>query len=135
MPLRESGFDVAHRVVAEGADQAAAEARQAGQVGHLEARHELGNEAHRVAVVASLGDAVAAEHHDRALDHRDARAGSQADEGIAAEALAALHRFEQVGVGVVGQLEVDRQRRVEVGEGFERHRDAVIALRRKAVEV
>jgi hypothetical protein len=81
-----------------------------------------------------FGDAVAGEHHDRALDHGDARAGSQADEGIAAEALAALHRFEQVGVGLVGQLEVDRQRRVEVGEGFERDGNAVVAFRREAVE-
>ena len=64
--------------------------------------------------------------------HGDARARWQADEGIAAEALAALHRFEQVGIGPVGELEVDRQRRVEVGEGFEVTRDAVVALRRPA---
>jgi hypothetical protein len=56
----------------------------------------------------------------------------QADEGIAAEALAADHRFEQEGVlaGVLalGQLQVQRERRFEVGEGFGDQGNAVVAL-------
>ena len=37
---------------------------------------------------------------------------------VAPEALAALHRFEQVGVGLVGQLQVDGERGVEIGKGL-----------------
>jgi hypothetical protein len=68
-----------------------------------------------------------------AIDH-DAGLGGQADDGVAAEALAALHGFEQVGVGRVGQLQVDRQRRVEIGKRFQRNGDTVVALRGQRVE-
>ena len=52
----------------------------------------------------------------------------QADDRVAAEALAALDRFEQVGVRAVGELQVDRQRRVEVGQHLAHHRDAGVAV-------
>src|SRR5882724_10445314 len=61
--------------------------------------------------------------------HFDARLGRQADEGIAAETLAALHRLEQIGIGLVGQLEVNGKRGIEIREGFEHNRDAVESLR------
>ena len=51
--------------------------------------------------------------------HFEAGLGGQADEGIAAEALAALHRLEQIGPGLVGELEVNGKRGIEVREGFE----------------
>ena len=54
----------------------------------------------------------------------EARFGRQPDERIAPEALAALHRFEQIRPGAVGELEVDRQRGIEVGEGFQDQGDA-----------
>jgi hypothetical protein len=132
--LRQLRLDVAHRVVAEAADEAAAEARQAGARRQPETRHVLADEGERVAVVASLGDAVAGQHHDVAAVGGDARRCRQADEGITAEALAALHGFEQVGVRAVGQLEVDREGRVEVGEGFQGQRNAVVALGGQLVE-
>ena len=72
--LRQLRLDVAHRVVAEVADEAAAEARQAGARRQLEARLILADEGQRVAVVAPLGDAVAGEHHDVAAVGGDARA-------------------------------------------------------------
>jgi hypothetical protein len=66
--------------------------------------------------------------------HLDAGRGGEADDGVAAEALAPLHGFEQVGVGRVGQLQVDGERGVEIRKGFEGNRDAVIALGGQGVE-
>jgi len=57
--------------------------------------------------------------------HLEAGLRGQADEGVAAETLAALHRFQQIGIGLVGQLEINRKRGVEIGKGFEDNRDAV----------
>src|SRR5690606_24209608 len=54
--------------------------------------------------------------------------GRQADDRVAAEALAALDGFEQAGVRAVGELQVDRQRRVEVGEDLAHDRDAGMAF-------
>ncbi len=54
-------------------------------------------------------------------------AAGQADKGIAAEALAANYRFEQIAVRLVGEFEIERQRRVEVGQQLLHQRDAVIA--------
>ncbi len=133
--LAQLGFDVAHGVVTEQADQPAAKPRQSGHVRHLEARIELGDECHRVGIVAPFGDAIAGDRQHRATIHRNAGSRSEPDEGIAAEALAALHGFEQVGVWRVGQLDVDRQRRVEIGKGLERHRDAVVAQTGEAIEL
>ena len=56
----------------------------------------------------------------------------QADDRVAPEALAALDRFEQVGVRAVGELQVDRQRRVEVGQDLAHDRDAGVAGLRRA---
>ena len=49
-------------------------------------------------------------------------------------ALAALDRFEQVGVRPVGQLQVNRQRRVEIGQDGAIDRYAVVAVRPEFVE-
>ena len=56
----------------------------------------------------------------------------QADERVAAEALAADDRFEQERVARVGELEVERQRRVEVGERLERRAGCGCSLARRA---
>jgi hypothetical protein len=57
------------------------------------------------------------------------RARRQADEGVAPEALAAHHDSSRKLCGcAAGQLEVQRQRRFEVGEGLGDERDAVEAL-------
>ena len=58
----------------------------------------------------------------------EAGLGRQADEGVAPEPLAALHRLQQIGPGPVGELEVDGQGRVEIGEGLEDQRDAIEPL-------
>ena len=127
-------LDVAHRVVAEATDQPAGKARQAVARRHLDARHELADKVERVDVVALLDHALAHPQQGRTVVGLDARVGGEPDDRIAAKALAALHRFEQVGVRRVGQFQVDRQRGVEIGEGLDGDRDAVIALRRERVE-
>ena len=126
-------LDVAHRVVAEVAGQAAGEARQAGQRRDLEARQVFLDEVQRIGDFLG-GLAGRRGQRDLLAAHRDARFGRQADEGVASEALAALHRFQQVGKRLVGELEIQRQRRVEVGEGFRSQRDAVVALLGECVE-
>ena len=63
------------------------------------------------------------------------RFGRQADERITPEAFTTHHRFEQEAVAcAAGQFEVQRQRRLQVGKGLGDQRDAVIALRSKALE-
>ena len=130
----QTRLDVTHRVVTEAADQAAGKTRQALVGRHLDALHELGHVIERIAIVATLDQAVAGEQQRAALVHFDTRVGRQADHRIATKALAALHRFEQVGVGLVGQLQVNGQRGVEIGKGLEGNRDTVIALRGKRIE-
>src|SRR5262245_39687407 len=49
----------------------------------------------------------------------DTRLRWQADEGVAAEPLPALHRLQEIGVRLRCELEVDRKRRVEIGEGLQ----------------
>ena len=56
------------------------------------------------------------------------RRAGQADDRITTEAFAAFDRFEQVGVRPVGELQIDRQRRVEVGQDLAHDRDAGVAV-------
>jgi hypothetical protein len=134
-------LDVAHHVVAEVAGQAAAEPRQARTQGHLEAALVGRDEVQRVALGAL--DHLAVGDH---LGHRvgaeaggaQQRAGGQADEAVAAEALAAHHRFQQEAVAAValgvGQLQVQRQGGFEVGERLRYQWDAVVALQGQTLE-
>ena len=50
----------------------------------------------------------------------------QADKGIAAETLAADHRFEQIAERLVGQFEVEGQRGIQIGQQFLHQRNAVV---------
>src|SRR5690606_26715925 len=58
----------------------------------------------------------------------------QADDGVPAPGLPALDRLEKVGVWPVGELEVDRQGRIQVGVHLADQRDAVVALGRQGGE-
>ena len=130
----EPGLDVAHGVVAEVACEPAAEARQARAQGDLEAALVGLDEVERVALVR-LDDAAVGHDLGRPPGGLHAGARGQADEGVAAEALAADDRFQQEALRLpAGELEVQRQRRLEVGEGLEDHRDAVEALAGQALE-
>jgi len=135
--LRQLLLEKPHGVVAEVAGQPAAEARHARPQRDLELGKVLLDEGERVA--ALLGDHRAVGHHLDPVPARladegaDRRARRQADERVAAEALAAYHRLEQEGVRAralcARQLQVKRQRRLEVGKALRDQRDAVIALR------
>jgi len=66
----------------------------------------------------------------------DAQQGTrgQPDDGIAAPLLAALHRFEQVGIRPARELEIDAEGSVEVGEDLAHQGDAVETLGSVVIE-
>lgn len=132
--MRKALFDVADGVVAEIARQATGETRPAGKRRGPEAG-EIGlDEGKRVGGLVLLDDVAVALHRERVLAHADERARRQADDGITAEALAAHHRFQKVGIRRVGELEVERERGVEVGRQLVRERNAVVTLAGELVE-
>ena len=135
--IRQPRLDVAHRVVAEIAGQAAAEARHAGTDGDLVARLESGDEFKRI-TFGALHHFIVFQHFDAVAEAAQQGRGRQADEGIAAEALAADHRFQQEGILAgalgLGQLQIQGQRCFQVGEGFGDQRNAVVALRGQRLE-
>ena len=131
----ELALDVAHRLVAEIAGQAAAEARQPRAKRGLEARLISRDEVQRVAFVGldhlAVGDDLAAQTRGT-----QQRARRQPDEGIAPEALTPHHRFQQEAVASAArELQVQRQRRLQVGEGLGDERNAVVAGRSQALEL
>jgi D-serine deaminase-like pyridoxal phosphate-dependent protein len=101
---RQAGFDIADGVIAEATDQTTAEARQAGGRRGAKALHVLADEVERVGVVFAFGDAIAVENQYLMRIDDDPRRTGQADDRVAAKALAALHRFEQVGVGALASF-------------------------------
>ena len=124
----EALLDIADGVVAEVAGQPAGEARQPRHRRGLEACLEVGDEIQRVGQAVLLDDLAVGFHRQQMGANPEHGARRQADEGVAPEALAAHHRFEQVGIGRVGELEVHRQRRFQVAGEFAHQRDAVVAL-------
>ncbi|MNJ65049.1 hypothetical protein D3C77_610410 [compost metagenome] len=60
--------------------------------------------------------------------HAQHGAAVQTDDGVTPPFLTALHGFEQVGMWLVGQLEVEGKRGIEISQRLERQRDAVIAV-------
>ena len=133
-PARQLRFDIAHDFVAEHAHQSAGAARQVGQRPGTIAIQVGADEFQRVGGLRLLDHLVIADHLHVMVAHHQAGARRQADERIAAEALAAHHRFEQVAVGTVGELQVDGQRRIEIGEGLDHHGNAIETCSGKAVE-
>lgn len=109
---------ITHAVVAEIPHQAAIETRQTSNGWHVVARLEGFDEGQRVLhIVAFDLDAIMGDA-DVMVMHPQDRAARQADDRVTAPLFAALHRFQQIGIGLVGQFQVDRQRRIEVGQGF-----------------
>ncbi|EKY03959.1 hypothetical protein HMPREF9120_02525 [Neisseria sp. oral taxon 020 str. F0370] len=119
-------FEVIDGFVAEIADEAAGEARQAGDFGRVETLVEGFDKFQRVAPVLFDNDAVFIQA-DFAAGGFDVGVRAEADEGVAAEAFAADDGFEQVGVGAVGEFEVDGQRGIQVGQQLLHEGDAVVA--------
>ena len=77
---------------------------------------------------AGFDDLAVFAHVQRVAMHLVHAARRQADDRIAAEAFAAFHRFEQVGMRAVGQLEVHGQRGIEVGEDLAHHGNQGVAV-------
>ena len=124
----------AHRLVAEIASQAAAEARHARAQRHLEATLVGLDEVERVALVG-FDHAAVADHFAVVAGGAQQGARGQADEGIAAETLAAHHRLEKKAQRLAArQLQIKRQRRLQIGEGFADQWNAVVALGGQALE-
>jgi hypothetical protein len=132
---RQTRLDVADALEAEIADQPAAEAGQALDARHAVAAAQALDLGQRIGEPAPLDDFVVLADLELVAAQRVHAPARQADDRIAAPVLAALDRLEQVGVGAVGQLQVHRQRRVEVGQHLARHRNAVVALGGEAFEV
>ncbi|MNO89366.1 hypothetical protein D3C76_808450 [compost metagenome] len=118
---------IAHAVITEVADQAAIETWQARDIGDLVTVLERLDEGQRVVDVMALYlDAILQDAHLITM-HAHHGARRQADHRVTAPFLPALYRLEQIGVGLISQFQVDRQRRVEVGQGFTGQGDAVVA--------
>ena len=66
--------------------------------------------------------------------HFETRFRGQANERVTPEAFTTNHGFEQIGIGLVGELEINRQRGVEIGEGLKQQGNAVVAGLRQPVE-
>ena len=129
----EPRLDVAHGVVAEHPGKAAAEARQSRRRRRAITAQERGDERERIAFVA-LDDRSVVFYFDRRAARADALSCRQTDERVTAEALAADDGLEEERVRLVGELHVQRQRRVEVRERLEDERNAVMALRGEGAE-
>ena len=135
--VRELLLDVAHRVITEVAGETAAETRQARTRRDFEALLILLDERERIAFIR-LDDVAVRDDLRLAVLHAHGRAGRQPDERVAPEALAAHDGFQQERVRAVAlglrELEVERERRFEVGEGFGDERNAVVAFVRQRLE-
>ncbi|MNI27684.1 hypothetical protein D3C73_814320 [compost metagenome] len=125
--LAQTLLHVTHAVITEVAHQAAVETRQAGDGWHVVAGLEGFDEGQRVFHVVAFGLDAVDGHADVMVVNPQHGAARQADDRVTAPLLAALYGLQQVGIGFVSQFQVDRQRRVEVGQGFAGKRDAVVA--------
>ncbi|MNJ30402.1 hypothetical protein D3C77_250000 [compost metagenome] len=132
--LAQTLLHITHAVIAEVAHQATVEPWQTGDGRHLVALFEGLNKGQRVFYIVALDlNAVVTDPHLMVI-HTQHGAARQANNRIAPPLLAALHRLEQVGIGLVGQFQVDRQRRVEVSQGLAGQGNAVVAFSGQAQE-
>ena len=125
--LAQTFFHVPHTVITEVAHQPAVETRQPGNGRHVVTGLEGFDKRQRIFGLAGLDLDTVVGHTHLMVVHAQYRAARQTDDRITPPLLAALHRLQQIGVGLVGQFQVDGQRRVKVGKGFAGKRDTVIA--------
>ena len=125
--IRLGGFQArleqAHAFVAEVADEAAGETRQRVVRRHPDGRRVATQPGDRIGCFQLLRHCAIDGHGDRVALDPDHLAGAEADERVAAPLRPAVHRFEQVGVWAVGQLQEGADRRIEVAGEFARQRD------------
>ena len=114
----ERFFDMANRLVAEVAGEAAAEAQRRRHGSDAVAREPgARTRTRRPRRFPRQTSAPRASRSSRRTVRPRASmrsAHGKADEGVAPEALAADHRLEQIGVRRIRELEVDRERRVQI---------------------
>ena len=127
-------FDIANRVIAKITGQTAAKTREACGHMHLETRLVICKKIQRIALPAFDHVAIAQHIHIETMDAQHITRG-QADEGIASEAFTTDHGLKQKTVWLIRQLEVDRQRRIKIGESFQRDRNAVVTSGGQALEL
>jgi len=133
--LGQARLDQAHGVVAEVAVKAATKTRQALGHGDLEALLVGGDEIERIAL-EGFNHLAIGDDFNLMVGGAHQGAGGQADKGVAPETLAAHDGFKQKAQGLaLGELEVERQRGVEVSQGLGHQGDAVMALGRQSEEV
>ena len=130
---RKTWLDPSHRVIAQVADEASTEVRQARDGRCLEPSEITTSEVERVLLVL-LDDEAIPQHRDAVTRGPQRRPRYQANVGIASKALAADHGLEKEGARPVGQLEIRRKRGVEIGDGLERQRNPVESLAAQALE-
>jgi len=118
---------ITHAVITEIAHQATVEARQTGNGRHVVTGLEFFNERQRILRFAGFNLDTVMGHADLVIMHPQHRAAWQANDRITPPLFAALHRLQQIGVGLIGQLQVDRQRCVEISQGFACKGDTVVA--------
>ena len=132
--MREFFFDIAHGVVAKVTDQPAAKTRQLRCIfdgRDFETREIFFDVIQRVGNRALFCNCAACKFRALIAADFDARFRSESNKRIPSETLAADHGFEQVGIRLVGELEVDRQRRVEIGKRLQHEGDAVVTRLRE----
>ncbi len=132
---RELALDPCDRLEAEVADEAAGECRQPGNLRHLVRLADALDLGERIVELAQLDDFAELFDRQRAATQRVDAPAWQADDRMAAPVLAAFDRFEEIRVRRVGELQVHRQRRIEIGQHLARNRNAVVALRGERVEL
>src|SRR6266852_5588544 len=133
-PSGEPRLDPPHRVVAEISDQAPAEPGQAGELRDAVARKKFAHESERIGGLGLLRYDVSMHHRHQAPDRPQPYRSCQSNERIAPEALSAHYGLEQIGVGAIGELQIKRERRFEIGKGLCKERNAVETLGGKPLE-
>jgi len=104
--LRQLRFDITYRVVAEVADQPTVELGQAVGLRNPETSQVILDKAERIITAFIVNDFVANLDADPFPAHREPRVAGHADDRVAPPFLSALHRFEQIGVRLIGQFEI-----------------------------
>ena len=119
---------VTDAVVSEISHQAAVEPGQVRQGRHLVAGLERLDEGQWVGDFQVFADGAVHGYGNPLTGYLQHRPAGQADDGIAPPALAALGGFQQVGVGPPGDFQVGGKRGVEIGQGFDDNRNAVVSF-------
>ena len=123
----QARLDVAHGFVAEISDQPAVGTRQTVHMRDLETGLVGLDPGERIGDLLLLDAYPVLPLLDPVAIHLDLAPAGQTDHRVTAPLLAALHRFQQVGIRGIDQFEVGTQRRVEIGEDFADQRDARVA--------